>query len=238
MALPDVTIEQMREVDRIMIEDLGITLLQMMEQAGRGLAELAISRFQPASCTVLAGGGGNGGGGLVAARHLANRGVDVHVTLVDDTPASTATHHQRHTLDRMGMRIEPVPHDAELIIDALLGYSLRDDPRRHAAELIRWAASSQAPVLSLDTPSGLALATLTIALPKVGLRLAPQVVGTLYASTSPCPLRCSRASASRSMRRSLQDRSFGCYRSESEADIRVDGLFGNEPVSRNQGVPR
>jgi NAD(P)H-hydrate epimerase len=47
--LPDVTVEQMREVDRMMVEDLGISLLQMMENAGRGLAELAIDRYAPAS---------------------------------------------------------------------------------------------------------------------------------------------------------------------------------------------
>ncbi len=68
---PDLTTEQMREVDRIMVDELHITLAQMMENAGRNLVELAVSRYEPASCTVLAGPGGNGGGGLVAARHLA-----------------------------------------------------------------------------------------------------------------------------------------------------------------------
>lgn len=59
--------EQMIEVDRIMIEDLRIELIQMMENAGRNLASLVIERFAPATVTVLAGPGGNGGGGLVAA---------------------------------------------------------------------------------------------------------------------------------------------------------------------------
>jgi len=72
-AVPALTTEQMRAVDRAMVEDLHIELVQMMENAGRGLAELAITRFSPDSVTVLAGPGGNGGGGLVAARHLANR---------------------------------------------------------------------------------------------------------------------------------------------------------------------
>ena len=45
----------MREVDRIMIEDLGIELMQMMENAGRNLAALALRRFKPASAIVLAG---------------------------------------------------------------------------------------------------------------------------------------------------------------------------------------
>jgi len=45
--LPALTTEQMREVDRVMVEDLHIELVQMMENAGRGLAELAIDRFSP-----------------------------------------------------------------------------------------------------------------------------------------------------------------------------------------------
>ena len=54
-AVPALTTEQMREVDRAMVEDLHIELVQMMENAGRNLAELAITRFSPASVTVLAG---------------------------------------------------------------------------------------------------------------------------------------------------------------------------------------
>lgn len=79
--LAPVTAEQMREVDRVMVEDLGIVLLQMMENAGRQLADLTIARYRPSRVTILARPGGNGGGGLVAARHLANRGIDVEVVL-------------------------------------------------------------------------------------------------------------------------------------------------------------
>ena len=75
MDLPAVTAAQMREVDRAMVEDFHIELVQMMENAGRNLADLAVRHFGPRSTVVLAGSGGNGGGGLVAARHLANRGV-------------------------------------------------------------------------------------------------------------------------------------------------------------------
>ncbi|NIA25959.1 MAG: NAD(P)H-hydrate epimerase [Gammaproteobacteria bacterium] len=189
--VPALTEEQMREVDRVMIEDLGILLVQMMENAGRNLAELAIRRFAPLSVTVLAGTGGNGGGGLVAARHLANRGSNVSVVIttapdrLGDVPRI-----QHEILRRMDVRFEADPPDADLVIDALIGYSLRGDPRGRTAELIRWAKGR--PVLSLDTPSGLnvtsgeagepcipATATMTLALPKVGLLEAPQV-GELY----------------------------------------------------------
>src|SRR5690349_6977789 len=82
--VPAVTAAQMREVDRIMVEDLGISLVQMMENAGRAFAEL--TRIQLAGLNrrrvvVLAGRGGNGGGGMAAARRLATWGAEVRVVL-------------------------------------------------------------------------------------------------------------------------------------------------------------
>jgi NAD(P)H-hydrate epimerase len=190
--LPALTTEQMREVDRVMVEDLHIELVQMMENAGRSLAELAIDRFSPGSVTVLAGPGGNGGGGLAGARHLANRGCQVQVVLSEPARLAPVPAHQADILDRMGIHIAERPPPADLVIDALIGYSLRGDPAGAAAELIAWANDQPAPVLALDTPSGLdlttgapgnpairATVTLTLALPKAGLLDAP-VVGELY----------------------------------------------------------
>ncbi len=189
--VPALTTDQMREVDRIMIEDLGIDLPRMMENAGRNLAWLSQQRFSPASVTVLAGSGGNGGGGLVAARHLINRGVAVTVVLageLDEVASAQAT-----MLRQMGARFEDDPVDADLVIDALIGYSLSGDPHGRPGELIEWANHQLSPVLALDVPSGLdtatgligdpcvrATATMTLALPKVGLEFAPTVVGELY----------------------------------------------------------
>ena len=70
--IPFITTDQMREVDRIMVEEYGISLVQMMENAGGNLAHLARSRFLGGNAAgrrvlVLAGRGGNGGGGLVCA---------------------------------------------------------------------------------------------------------------------------------------------------------------------------
>ena len=204
--LPAITTDQMREVDRVMVEDLGIDLMQMMENAGRNLALLAVERFSPSSVTVLAGPGGNGGGGLVAARHLANRGILVSVSLarpiteMTDVPA-----HQARTLEAMGVPFTDDPVSANLIVDALLGYSLTGDPRGRAADLIRWA-NAQSAVLALDNPSGLdtttgragdpcirADATLTLALPKTGLEEAPDLVGDLYATDISVPRSVYRA---------------------------------------------
>ena len=193
-SIPRVTAKQMREVDRVAVQDLGLLLIQMMENAGSRLAELAIARFGPAGVVVLCGRGGNGGGGLVAARHLANRGVAVHVVLADDpSRLGDVPRHQLSILDVMGVRVDREPAEADLVIDALIGYSLHGDPRGRAAELIRWANGQEAPVLSLDLPSGLdattgavgepcirATATLTLALPKTGLASAEEFAGELF----------------------------------------------------------
>ena len=198
--LPAVTAEEMRQVDQMMIEDLGIELIQMMENAGLHLAELARSRFsrlRDVPVTVLAGGGNNGGGGLVCARHLANWGAPVSVVL-DRSPneITGVPAHQMRILRRMGLSFleEPLASPG-LIVDALIGYGLSDDPKGRSAELIDRANGTDAPTFSLDAPSGLdtttgspadpciqATATLTLALPKRGLLTAEArpVVGRLF----------------------------------------------------------
>lgn len=126
---------QMIEVDRVMIDELKIGLIQMMENAGRNLAQLVLERFGPSTVTVLAGSGGNGGGGLVAARHLANRGVDVSVAL--GQPAAKFTPvpaHQPEILQRMGVPTASRPRRSDVDIDALIGYSL-NAPRGLVGEL-------------------------------------------------------------------------------------------------------
>lgn len=185
-----VTAAQMAEIDRIMIEDMGITLLQMMENAGRSLADLALELFAPKSVSILAGSGGNGGGGLTAARHLHNLGTDVTVSLSSDRLGAAAGH-QVNILRQMGVPFSEEPMlGADLVIDAMVGYSLAGELRGKAKE---WAnvLIDQTPVLSLDVPSGLdtsggmamsgvtATATMTLCLPKVGLK-GSEATGDLY----------------------------------------------------------
>lgn len=192
IALPLLTTDQMREVDRLMIEEFGIQLIQMMENAGRDLALLAKRMLHgdlaDRPIVVLAGRGNNGGGALVAARHLMNWGAWVQV-LLTHRPAeySGVPAHQLDILARMGLPLAWADEGwelppADLIIDGIIGYGLQGDPRGTAATLINLANSSMAPILSLDSPSGLdtesgvlhspaihAGATLTLALPKAGL---------------------------------------------------------------------
>lgn len=204
-ALPWLRVDQMREVDRAMVEDYGIGLVQMMELAGRNLAHLARGRFlrgdaRGADIAVLVGSGGNGGGALVAARRLASWGAHVHVLL--GAPSRDFGEVPRHQLDiarRLALPIhdavDSVPEGSDLILDGLIGYSLQGSPRGDSATRIRWANASGVPILALDVPSGLhadtgavgdptirAAATMTLALPKRGLR-APEAaghVGELY----------------------------------------------------------
>lgn len=204
--LPFLTEAQMREVDRAMIEDFGVSLLQMMENAGRNLAVVTMKNFLEGDPTgkrvlILAGPGGNGGGGLSAARHLSNHGAEISVVLAAPTEKFTdAASAQLNSLERSGVEInEFAPGDqlleVDFIIDAIFGYSMKGDPRGPAASLINAANSQGAPILSNDIPSGIeattgrvgspsieATATVTIALPKTGLRKASAKhhVGELY----------------------------------------------------------
>lgn len=204
--LPALSTDQMIEVDRLMIEKYGTTLMQMMENAGRNLAHLARRRFlygiiYGSKIVVLAGTGGNGGGALVAARRLHNYGANVSIVIsksldhFKEVPA-----HQLSICKNLQIPIWEDIHQVEtqnpdLILDGILGYSLKGNPRGHAAEIIQWTNQNEAPVLSLDTPSGLdtttgqimnpciqAMATLILALPKQGLMLdeVQSIVGELY----------------------------------------------------------
>jgi NAD(P)H-hydrate epimerase len=53
----------------------------------------------------------------------------------------------------MGVAIASRAPTADLVVDALMGYSLRGDPAGIAAQLITWANGQAAPVLALDTPA-------------------------------------------------------------------------------------
>lgn len=192
--VPVVTSSQMREVDRLMVDEAGITLTQMMENAGRALARVAVQEAGGSArrlrVVVLAGSGGNGGGGLVAARRLACWGARVVVWLsrtdLHDVPAQ-----QRDAAEASGVHVlggPPGPADldgTDVVLDAVLGYSLSGAPTGVVRDLVEAAGGARqrgVPVVSLDLPSGLdpdtgvppgavvrASHTVTLALPKPGL---------------------------------------------------------------------
>lgn len=211
--VPAVTADQMRELDRIAIQETGPNLFQMMENAGRNLALHAIEtlgeRWKTADIVVLAGLGGNGGGGICAARHLANRGAKVCLVMSDPSGLREVPSYQlevyRAAAVGVGPGAEVTPdslpgRSVDLILDAIFGYSLRGSPVGQAGKMIEWANGTGTPIVSLDVPSGVdatsgkapgehvrASATLTLALPKTGLR--PGKTGDLYLADIGLPAR-------------------------------------------------
>jgi NAD(P)H-hydrate epimerase len=201
--VPAVDSAQMREVDRIAVDETGPNLYQMMENAGRNLALLAIQLldegWQQAKVLVLAGSGGNGGGGICAARHLANRNVKVAVCLAEPATLRGVPEFQRkilHSTSAEEISLDQIKdQQPDLVLDALIGYGLNAAPTGRVAELIASTTSYRAPVLSLDVPSGVDATsgqtpgvfvsprwTLTLALPKTGL--LPRLTGELYLGDS------------------------------------------------------
>ncbi len=159
MEIPSVTVEQMREVDRLMVEEFGITLPQMMENAGRILAELVIELFAPERATILVGKGHNGGGGLVAARYLHNKGVDTEVVLSSPDLAEIPMR-RLSTLRALDLPISnSMQHDDGIIVDALLGYNQLGAPRGRIGDLVEAGNESGLPVISLDVPTGFDMET-------------------------------------------------------------------------------
>lgn len=189
--------EAVRELDRRAIEDFGVPGVVLMENAGRGAAQLALEMLGQSTgpVIILAGRGNNGGDGCVLARHLANAGVSTRTFVL--APFDSITGDALTNLiiiRRLGLPVTSVnlPADeplfvealsrAALVVDALLGTGTRGEvrgPIRRAIELIN---ESRKPVLALDIPSGLdadsgevlgvavkASVTATFLCPKLGL---------------------------------------------------------------------
>src|SRR5262249_8306720 len=144
--VPYLTTRQMVEVDRAMIEDFAIELVQMMENAGRNLAHLARFRFLDGNplgrrVIVLAGSGGNGGGALVAARRLHNWGASVEVVLGQPISAmSKVPAHQLEIVRRLNIPVTAAsaagdPKSPHLILYGFFGCGLNGAPPCTLAQL-------------------------------------------------------------------------------------------------------
>ncbi len=197
-----------------MIDDLRIDLPRMMEGAGRCLANVVERVYAPERAVVLVGPGGNGGGGLVAARHLANHGVSVSVISTrpadefDDVPRDQLAILERmdvpvfDALQMDGPPLDALAEETGVVVDAMIGYSLRGAPRGGTAELIDHVNVGGWPIVSLDVPSGLdttsgatpgavvaASSTVTLAAPKIGLgrEMRHRCVGRLFVADISVP---------------------------------------------------
>lgn len=200
---------EIRELDRRATEEFGIPSLLLMENAGRGAAQVADTLLgaKPAGVIVFCGRGNNGGDGFVVARHLHNRGHDVRCYFagaLKDLPKGTDAEVNMSIARRMGIPVlqHDIPEDrdemaravawARLLVDALLGTGVSGEVRPPYSTLISFLNVRSAPILSIDTPSGLdadtgeilgkcvlATRTVTFGAPKVGFGRAqgPSVTG-------------------------------------------------------------
>lgn len=173
------TAAEMREVDRLTTERFGVPSLQLMETAGRRVAEVCQGEFEedlPLRVAVLCGKGNNGGDGFVAARHLEAKGFEPRVFLFGrpEETKGDAAENLRRWRDVGGLLTTITDTaaweaawtevaGAHVILDALLGTGLRGAAEGAIAQAIedvnRLAGNATAPwprlILAVDTPSGL-----------------------------------------------------------------------------------
>jgi NAD(P)H-hydrate epimerase len=177
--------KDVRELDRRAIEDFGVPGVVLMENAGRGCAELLMTRNPDRlPVVVLCGPGNNGGDGFVIARHLDNHGYPVKAWLVrPDAPRAFGFGQAAAATDR---RLSPdcavnadiwatsyplLTNDAGgnawkealvadvtaggWVVDALFGTGLTRPLEAPYHELIPFLNGRGKPVLAVDVPSGL-----------------------------------------------------------------------------------
>src|SRR6266487_3535482 len=153
--------EEMAEADRLTIT-AGATGVDLMEHAGRAIAD-AVALRQPlgTSVAVVAGPGNNGGDGFVAARLLGERGFRVRLLslLGKDRLRGDAAEAAR----RFRGPVEPASPaglaDAGLIIDAIFGAGLARVVEGAARSMIESMNAWAAPILAVDLPSGINVST-------------------------------------------------------------------------------
>lgn len=167
---------QMRELDRVAIEEQKIPSIELMERAAGGVAQAALNFFseRPGKCraAVFCGTGNNGGDGLAAARMLFLAGVRTRVFLVGSYEKLTPDAQEEcRRLSECGVNLEPFDRENEaqrvwtlgshVVIDAIFGVGLSRNIEENSiyAEAIQLMNQSEAPVIAVDIASGVAADT-------------------------------------------------------------------------------
>ncbi len=171
------TRQQVREVDRRAIEDFAVPGVVLMENAGRGAADIVRQAFgsearrmaDGAFVAIVCGRGNNGGDGFVIARHLSNAMVPVKLFLACE-PARLAGDALTNFNIAQRMRLSCYPLDtldritaaahrlgeAAVVVDAVLGTGFAGDVRRPLDNIIDAINQAEnATVIAIDVPSGL-----------------------------------------------------------------------------------
>jgi NAD(P)H-hydrate epimerase len=168
MSLPTLSREAVREIDRRAIEEFHIPGIVLMENAGRGCADILCQIEAAGPVVICCGKGNNAGDGLVLARHLDQRGIATQLLFWSD-PAQlqgdAAVNFEIATRARLplavGSHADPLavlaPHlaAARWIVDALLGTGAVGEPRPPFDQIISRLNACPARKLALDIPSGL-----------------------------------------------------------------------------------
>ncbi|MCA9075661.1 MAG: NAD(P)H-hydrate epimerase [Planctomycetaceae bacterium] len=158
--------DQVRDVDHRAVKEYGMSGLVLMENAGRGAADLLLNGGVNGPVVVCCGKGNNGGDGFVIARHLEAAGVTVDVLLAvgpnefsGDAAFNLAILQKSGTslreFDTTDEKTRALLNEAEWIIDALLGTGLSGEIRAPYDRMIAAINSAKASVLAVDLPSGL-----------------------------------------------------------------------------------
>ncbi len=165
------TAQQMREIDRLTVEAVGLPSLLLMENAAMNLFSILMDRFTHLNrqrIAVICGKGNNGGDGIALARQLIQRGITPDVYLLGS--AAQISGDARTNLDiyfRSGQRVQEVTsssqwteisarlRDFNIIIDAILGTGINKPLDGLYSEVVSSINSSFAFVLSVDIPSGM-----------------------------------------------------------------------------------
>ena len=160
--------DQVRDVDRRAIEEYGLPGIVLMENAGRGTAELIMELGIGGRVVICAGKGNNGGDGFVIARHLLNHGYEAELYLFCEPlklQGDAAVNY--HVLRSAGWEGRIIGEnideetlaaefeDADWIADALLGTGTSGRLRAPFPSIIRAINNSPANVLAVDLPSGM-----------------------------------------------------------------------------------
>ncbi len=168
--LPDAA--AMRAADAAVIA-AGTPGIELMERAGRGLADVAARELPAGLIAIVCGKGNNGGDGYVAARLLREAGREVRVLAA--TPVAELEGDARMVADALTgeppVAVVPGALDgAAGVLDCLLGTGSTGAPRGAAADAIRLVRSAGLPVIACDVPSGVDASTGAVADPAVMVR--------------------------------------------------------------------
>lgn len=149
------TTAEMAEADRLTIAG-GTPGAELMENAGRAVADAVGRVVQGRRVVIVAGTGNNGGDGLVAARLLSERGYEVRVSLVGGR--SNIKGDAAQAFDRWTGPVDPAsplaPTDADALVDALFGAGLSRDVDGLPHAMIRAMNGAGVPIIAVDLPSG------------------------------------------------------------------------------------